>query len=480
MLLFIAITATLNLGIGYVLGVYIGVMPSLPALPRRKPAEPPEADLDLTAPPKPSKAAKAKPAADPASDPAPDGKPEPVTAEATGDEPEPAAKPTKPSRAEVMDGLAAFQAQLAKASEDLQENVDDDEAFDECTGRLQEANHAFLEKAQTTIDELGDDPTDSEAADCRDVLEENAKRVGEKSDEIDAMLADGAPDAETRKKLISTTESLGESVAEAGEQLQAQVEDESDDESHGEANGEGGEGDDGESVEDASETADAIESADADDDGDDERGNEDEVAEAEEASADEAEGDEAEGDRRADRVLDADSRLTTLSGLMETIAEELKSDDRTVVVAALQRDPVEPPDGADATDIESRLLAGITELVGETLGDAHMMAPDTDNRLLILLSGESGEEASQRIERLRQDVENARFVADGAEFTTTATGAVAEAVDEVTCDELLEQVGEALAEGDRHGRNRSYHHDGRFPAPVMPDEYSPNAKTLTI
>ncbi|MEM6798878.1 MAG: diguanylate cyclase [Planctomycetota bacterium] len=433
MLLFIAITATLNLCLGYALGVYIGEFPGLSASPRRKPVDPPNVDFDLSMPEEePAPAPRTTPAK--AKAPTPVAEPEPAPAEPeptpSAAEPAAAADSSKPSHAEVMDGLAAFQAQLAKMGAEMKDTVEDEQAFGECTGRLQQANHDYLEQAQTTIDELGEDPADEAAAACRDVIEENAKLVSERSEEIDSLLADGAPDEAARTELIAKTESLSESVAEAEQKIEAVTET---------AAGEGA------------------------------APPKEESAEAEAAP---------KADRHADKLLDPESRLATIATLQQAIDEELNAGGN-VVIATVRRDPLDAQDAADS-DLESRLLATLTDMAGEVLSDTHLMAPSGDDRLLMLLSGDTGEEASQRVERLRQQVEKTTFSAGKGKLQATVTCGVAESDESISREELLELADEAIAESERHGVNRSYHHDGRFPAPVIPEDYAAKSKTVSI
>lgn len=412
MILFIAITSTLNLCIGYVLGVYFGQLPGLGMLPRREGVDPPEAAIDLSSS---RLTAVTPPAADFAPQPPASAPVAPAPPPSNPAPPESAAK--KPSPAEVMNGLAAFQEQLEKAGEELKAAADDEAAFGKGAEKLQEANHAYLEKAQTTIDELGADPADQAAADCRGVLQENTKRVSETSGEIDAMLADGTPDQATREKLIATTDALGEAVAAASAEIGAK------------------------------------------------------------------QGLAPQPSPAAPTNTSANSAapvLASIDALQSAIESALSEEGPPVLVAALRRDPLDIPEGADVADLEARLLASITELAGETLGDAHVMAQPTGDQVVMLFKGDTVEQAAQRIEQVRQQVEKTNFALGGATFHATLTCALAEAIENVTHDQLMEHVAEAIEESERHGVNRSYHHDGRFPAPVMPGEVEVKERTVTL
>ena len=328
----------------------------------------------------------------------------------------------------MLQGVAAFQSQLAKMGEEMKSAADDEQAFGECSDRLQKANHEYLEQAQSQMEELSADPEDSTASACRDVLEENTKLVADASEEIDSILADGTPDEEARAELMAKTETLTETVAEAEQKIEAVVE--------------------------AEQPSDAGDAA---------------------TPAEDAPKENAGSDPHADELLDADSRLATLDSIQQAIDEAVDGAD-PVVIATVRRDPMETADA----DVESRVLAGLTEMVGEVLEETHLMAPLADDQLLVLLTGDTAEEASQRVERIRQQVEKTTFVADKDKHQVTVTCAVAESDEQVTREGLLEFAEEALGESERHGANRSYHHDGRFPAPVIPEEIEVTAKTVTV
>ena len=178
-------------------------------------------------------------------------------------------------------------------------------------------------------------------------------------------------------------------------------------------------------------------------------------------------------------MFDGDSPLTTLSALQQELDKEIEADSRTVV-ATIRRDPVESPDSVDATEVESKLLASLTEMTEAMLGETHLVAPQSNDRLLVLMRGDTADAAAQRMERLRQDFEKTTFVAGEAELQATITCGIAEANEVASGAELLELADEALLESENDGTNRSYYHDGQFPSPVPPEEYQAKSQTIRI
>ena len=437
MLLYVALSATLNLCIGYALGVYFG---ELPGMPRRRPAELPEPEIDLMAPTPapaaaPAPAEPAKPAADTASTPhATESQPAtPAVAEKPAEETKPAATQ---GPADVMQGLSAFQEQLAKLGAEMKA-ADNDKSFDDCAGRLQDANHEYLEKANSTLEELDDDPENTQATTCREVLKENAERVEEATGEIDSLLANGELDDAGRAKIIGQASALKESVESASQRL-----------------------------EEASNSTDPTAQADP------------AAAEATEPPApDTTEADNAAANPPAKPPAGV---LSSLDAVMEKIDEALADSVDHVVIASVRRDPLTLPEGQDAAEVENQLLATIGEMLDEILDPTHTAATQAGDQILMVLTGDSVEQATSRVEHLRQLVEQTTFTAAGSKLDATITCALAEAPDGASRDQLLEYASEALAEADRHGVNRSYHHDGRFPAPVMPEEVKVEKRSVAL
>lgn len=187
LLLYIALIATLNLCIGYVLGATFGMRTELPAvkLPKVRRSKSVDDEPLVQAP---------------SESPVRDAAPPPPAAPAETEEDQ-----------DLMSGLAAFQAQLAQMGEDLKDSRDDAEAFDANAKTMQDANHAYLESAQQQIDKLpeGDVRRDSAAA--------GVQEVGRISDEFDAIVDEGLEDEQTRAKLVDKSDELSEKVTEVRE-----------------------------------------------------------------------------------------------------------------------------------------------------------------------------------------------------------------------------------------------------------------------
>lgn len=444
MLLLVALIATFNLCVGYALGVYVGEFPGLPS---RKPVDPPEPALDLNTPRKRRRRKRKTNPDDAAMEadapPSPPGA-APDAAEASAPSPEATAEePAKsddkplPSSQQIMDGMAAFQAQLARMGAEMQAAADDEAGFGDCASRLQQANHDYLEQTQHTIEELDSAPSSEAVGECRDALAENAKRVGETSDEIDSLLADGVSDGAAREAIIAKTGELERVVEAAESSLEARI-----------ATG-----------------ADAPTEVDG--------------AEAGE-EADNTQAGRAKEEDQAHVGDDLMAGLATLATAQKAVRAALESGSQDIVVATLRRDPVETPNAEEADDIETRLLTAIADIASECTEATHIVAPQDADRLLMVLTGDTVEKASSRIEKLRQQVEKTNFMAGKTKLPATVTCALAESLEDLTEEDLFANLDEALDQSETDGRNRSYLHDGHFPGPIAAEDASVTMRTVTL
>lgn len=433
MLLYLAFCATLNLCAGYVLGVYCGWLPWGEASLRREPKELADEEPLVQIAPMGTEEANVASQAAPEEVAEPIAEPEPaLQAAAPADlppaAPEPAPEPaqTKPSVADMMNGLAAFQNQLASLGQEMNDSSENAQEFDDCASRMQEANHAYLDKAQETIEQLDESDEQEKAAPVREVLVDGKERVGKLSEDFDAICDEPERDEETRSRMLDQSNLLTESTASLDELLQQSI-----------------------------------------------------LAAGIDPNAPDPEPVVKEAPQPTFNV-DPENGLATIDSLLSQI-DELLNEDQPLLVATVRIDPL-AEDYIDAgKGFEEQLLTQLGGLTGELIAVGQGVAIQEEaNQVMLLLSGDNADQASRRMERIRQEVEAATFFTPDAELRATVTCAVAECVPGESREDLLEQIEETLAESERYGGNRCYHHDGKFPAPVVPEELTITPRKISI
>ena len=443
MVLYIAFIASFNLCVGYVLGVYIGVMPGLKrratedtpdeepielaqavvapkkAKPAPKPAaklaEPEPAQAEAAPEPEPpeespaevaqEESAEEEPAVEAAEATEPEPEPEPVPEIEAEAEPE--AEPVRKAQtSDILAGLASFREKLSAVGDELRK-ADDEEAVEQCAGDLKKANDDYLEQAHEAIDSIdqADEAANAEDEQLKATLVEQADQVEKANNRIDeAMQADDP--TKIKEQLIASTDELVESTEKAESSLPGAAEEAED--SPGELG------------------------------------------------------------------------LVELDKLMVAIDQELEEDGEQgrLQVAAICFDL---PDGGESKlENADRLLSGLGQIVEELLGPGQAAAIDEENRLLLLLSGDDESAATEKCELARQKVSAARFVCDEQEVAATVSCAVVDNSGTSDRNVLLQRLGESMEEASRYGSNRTFHHDGKFPAPVVPHTMEVESQTITI
>jgi hypothetical protein len=380
MMLFVAFVATLNLCVGYVIGVYVGI---LPTMPRRLVIGSPRDEV--------------RPAAKP-----------PITAE-TYISPTPHPLDADPQfdtaaiTEDILAGLASFRQKLAEVNSHLHQVDGSRESIDHCAGELRQANDEYMSEADQALARLessaAPDPTHH---DLKATLAHQAQQVQQANTTLDELRDN--PDTElVHRRLLETTGELDERAI-VVEQKASEVP--------------------------ARRATDKPRTA---------------------PSPSVSQTVPTGGTVEMTRLLEAASRHLT---------EE--SANRPLQMAAASIDS--PATGEENPDMGEGLL----QLVESVLGPNQLAAVGDDNSVVMLLAGDDQVAAIQRCERLRQLVAASSFAHNGNTLRVTATCSIVTAAPNMAVDQVVTRLHESLAEARRYGPNRCLHHDGKFPAPVVP------------
>lgn len=188
-MLFVFVVATLNLAVGYVLGVAMTTGDPLDAfrLGSGGSATPADEEVDdgemLTRPPQGDAA---------------DGAP----AESEADEP-----------LDAMTGLAHFREKLAMASVELKLTQEDTRRFNACASRLQEANHGYVDHATAAAEEMKQrgEAGEAGAEEASKVISAGAEEAAKLSGEFDELLQ-GDLTSEAKAELIDRASAMKETA----------------------------------------------------------------------------------------------------------------------------------------------------------------------------------------------------------------------------------------------------------------------------
>lgn len=342
------------------------------------------------------------------------------TAEAETTAPEETPEEAKSPAVDVMASLREFRQKLHSASDELKLHQQDPEKFGESATKLQEANHEYLEEAGEAIkqlEELGA-AGDVVASATREAVSTGATEVAAISSEIDELIESGLDSEEAREKLVAKSETLNEVAVEA------------------------------EKV--------AVE-----------------IAATVETSTPEPEASEEQA-----ALVTADSTTDEIDRLFDHLESLLaEAQDDAVSHVAVVR--IDSPAEAEANDaLTSALEETISELAKELLAEGQTFVPGRP--ALMLLEGDTYEQALERVEQLRQQVEATTFSFGEKEVRATVTCAFADARKDHNRDQIMRHLDEALGESNRVGGNKTFHHDGAFPTETPQAKVAVEPRTMAL
>jgi len=128
----------------------------------------------------------------------------------------------------------------------------------------------------------------------------------------------------------------------------------------------------------------------------------------------------------------------------------------------------------------NKMLRSIAQfLEAEKRGEV-TIARYSGQRFLCLLPDADARTATNVVERFRQGIAMVGFQHGDATIRITVSCAVSEAAPEDDSGTLLERVDTTLAEAKRYGRNRTFLHEGTYPTPVVPPNFSLQAKQVAL
>ncbi len=183
-----------------------------------------------------------------------------------------------------------------------------------------------------------------------------------------------------------------------------------------------------------------------------------------------------------DAALDATTGLMTREQADEML-DKLMADESNkspLTVALVEMAPAGGADQAENKGVDIRVLRGVSDIVRQSLAPEHALARFSEQQFLVLVPQENVQQTTRRAEELRQRVATTEFVADGQQYQTTVTCALAAVADLRGSSKIYEILQEALDEAKRYGGNRTFMHDGKSPTPVVPIELTVAPQQLAV
>jgi diguanylate cyclase (GGDEF)-like protein len=127
-----------------------------------------------------------------------------------------------------------------------------------------------------------------------------------------------------------------------------------------------------------------------------------------------------------------------------------------------------------------RILHLFAQLLKTEAGDQAQVARHSGQRFAVVLPNNDVQTATNVAERIRQTLALVEFHYRDDQFKVTVSCAVVEASSKEASDSLYRRAETALEEAKRYGRNRTFLHEGGYPAPVVPPSFTLSGKIVTL
>jgi diguanylate cyclase (GGDEF)-like protein len=195
-----------------------------------------------------------------------------------------------------------------------------------------------------------------------------------------------------------------------------------------------------------------------------------------------------QGENRLDqlgaaRLNDELTGLANRAGLEAALADWWQKDPqraRQLTAAMIDTDQFDRFNQQRGPKLGDRVLHALAQLVATESSD-HLIAARYSGQQFVLLFGDLDVRFTTNvIERIRQLIEHACFRHGREEFKVTVSCAVVEANADDTSTSLHARMESTIREAKRYGRNRTFLHEGKYPTPVVPPNFTLEERSITV
>ncbi len=188
---------------------------------------------------------------------------------------------------------------------------------------------------------------------------------------------------------------------------------------------------------------------------------------------------ELEPAKRSDALTGVESRVALERALVEWLSDDAGRVE-SLAVAAIDVDGFSRVNRQFGHATGDLLLQAIGKLlVAEQHGQTRL-ARSGGERFVMLFPDTDLRTATNSVERLRQIVESAHFDYKRDDIRITVSCGVAEATSGDTPESILARAEATLMEAKRYGRNRTFLHEGKYPAPVAPPKFNIEPRQMPL
>lgn len=181
--------------------------------------------------------------------------------------------------------------------------------------------------------------------------------------------------------------------------------------------------------------------------------------------------------------VDPLTEIMSRSALDFALAEHWKKDPHRARIASLtviDLDHFAKFNRNYGPSVGNRVLRALAQLIAsESPSDCHV-ARFAGQRFALLAIDRDLKQAVSDAERLRQTIETVQLEYGETDLEVTVSCGVVAATQDDTQETLYTRAIESVQEAKRYGRNRTFVHEGEYPTPVVPPNFTLNEKHVTV
>lgn len=188
---------------------------------------------------------------------------------------------------------------------------------------------------------------------------------------------------------------------------------------------------------------------------------------------------EAEAESRRDWLTGIRSRTGAEADLARWRAKE-PDRVRPLSAAMIDLDQFAELNGRYGQSTGNKILQAVAQLMKSEGHGATTVARLAGQRFLLLLPETDLRFAANMVERLRQMIERSHFYYHEYDIRASVSCAVIQGTSKEPTDELFARAEATLQEAKRYGCNRTFLHEGKYPAPVVPPSFPLEERRITL
>jgi diguanylate cyclase (GGDEF)-like protein len=177
------------------------------------------------------------------------------------------------------------------------------------------------------------------------------------------------------------------------------------------------------------------------------------------------------------------TELPNRAGLEACLADWWRKDPhrvRQLDAAMIDLDEFGRVNDRHGQDVGDRVLRATARILTSESRNHLIAARYSGQRFVLLFPDVDLRYAMNLVERIRQTIELTHLKYRGQDIRVTVSCAVTEVGREDTPETLYARAEDALHEAKRYGRNRTFLHEGKYPDPVVPPNFSLEERSVML